>query len=332
MLRMAGAQNSPGAKQPKRSMKMKQEELWDVLIVGAGAAGLTASIYAQRAGLRCLVLDKGTYGGQIATTNEIENYPAIERITGPELAQSIYRQAAAQGADIRFEEVTLASLLGTVKRLETANARYEGRTVVLANGAKRRRHGVPGEEEFAGRGVSYCATCDGAFFRGKTVAVCGGGNTALEDALYLANLCERVLLIHRRKDFTAERPLVEAALSRANIERRMERLVTAIEGSLTVSALRVEPTGSQRGGPPETLPVAGLFVAIGYEADNGLFGEEITLDESGYYQAGENCRTNIPGVFAAGDCRKKEVRQIITAAADGAVAAWQAGNSIARER
>lgn len=300
----------------------------DVIIIGAGVAGLTAAIYAQRAGLRSVVLDKGTYGGQAAITNEIENYPGIPLVTGVEFATAVYQQATSQGADVRFEEVTETSLEGPVKTVRTTSETYEGKAVILANGAKRRKLGAPGEEEFTGRGVSYCATCDGAFFRGKEVAVVGGGNTAMEDALFLSNLCAKVTLIHRRDSFTAELPLVRAIRSKENVEILYSSAVGRIDGEKTVSTILVKNRGD---GAERTIPVSALFIAIGYEPDNGLFAGQVELDQRGYIRAGEDCRTSCPGVYAAGDCRTKELRQIVTAAADGAIAAFGAGNQINQE-
>lgn len=300
----------------------------DVIIIGAGVAGLTAAIYAQRAGLRSVVLDKGTYGGQAAITNEIENYPGIPLVTGVEFATAVYQQATSQGADVRFEEVTETSLEGPVKTVRTTSETYEGKAVILANGAKRRKLGAPGEEEFTGRGVSYCATCDGAFFRGKEVAVVGGGNTAMEDALFLSNLCAKVTLIHRRDSFTAELPLVRAIRSKENVEILYSSAVGRIDGEKTVSTILVKNRGD---GAERTIPVSALFIAIGYEPDNGLFAGQVELDQRGYISAGEDCRTSCPGVYAAGDCRTKELRQIVTAAADGAIAAFGAGNQINQE-
>lgn len=295
----------------------------DVLIVGAGVAGLTAAIYAKRAGLTALVFDKNGFGGQVAVTNEIENYPAIERILGFEFAQNLYRQAVDQGAQICPEEVTAASLQERVKCLTTSGGQYEGKAVILATGAKRRKLGLPGEAAFTGRGVSYCATCDGAFFRGKKAAVVGGGNVALEDALFLSNLCEEVTLIHRRDRFTGEQPLIRAVLERQNIRILFQSRVSGIHGTQRLEGITVRTAGRE-----ERIALSGLFIAIGYEPDNGVFSGEVRLDEKGYLVAGEDCRTNVPGVFAAGDCRTKELRQIVTAAADGAVAAFHAANEI----
>lgn len=297
----------------------------DIIIIGAGPAGLTAAVYALRAGRSVSVFDGGLYGGQVAITNEVENYPGIEKISGFDLAHSIYNQAVTQGAEIVFEQVTAVMLDGPVKKLSTAQKEYETRAVIIANGVKRRKLGVHGEEELTGKGVSYCATCDGAFFRGKHVAVVGGGNTALEDALYLANVCDKVTLIHRRDTFRGEVPLVEAVKKKANIEIRFDSRVAAIHGHEKVESITVSSTISDA---EQNLPVSGVFVAIGLIPDNELFRGILDLDNAGYLQAGENCKTKLPQVYAAGDTRTKQLRQIITAAADGAVAAFEASNAL----
>ncbi len=293
----------------------------DLLIVGAGCAGLTAAVYAIRAGHSAIVLEKGMYGGQIALTSEVENYPSIEKISGVELATLIYNQAVKQGADIRFEEVTEARLGAAEKIVITTSEEYRARAVILANGVERRKLGCPGEAEFTGRGVSYCATCDGAFFRGKDVAVVGGGNTALEDALFLSNLCRKVYLIHRRDQFRGEKVMVDAVLARDNIEILYQHTVEEILGDKVVTSVRAAgPEDGQR-----TLDVTAVFVAIGLIPVNQLFAEA-GLDANGYLVAGEDCATQLPGVYAAGDTRSKPLRQIITAASDGAVAAVAASN------
>ena len=296
----------------------------DVLIIGAGCAGLTAAIYAKRAGHSVVVLERLFHGGQISVTNEVENYPAIEKISGPELAGRIYEQAAALGADIRYEDVREASLAGPVKRVVTSADVYEARTVIVANGVQRRKLGCPGEEKLLGRGVSYCATCDGAFFRGKDVTVVGGGNTALEDALFLSGLCRTVTIVHRRDAFRGEQVLLDAVKKRDNVRYAFHKTVEDILGEEAVEGVRLFDA---RTGGRETLAAAGVFIAIGMEPDNGLF-RELGLDENGYIRADESCRTALPGVFAAGDTRTKWLRQIITAAADGAVAATRAARYI----
>ena len=297
----------------------------DALIVGAGPAGLTAAIYILRAGLTATVFDRGFYGGQAAITPEIENYPGIERISGPDFSMQLYDQAVKLGADVRFEEAERLTLDGKIKYVYTGKGTYQGRTLILANGVKRRKLGCPGEEELAGKGVSYCATCDGAFFKGKDVVLVGGGNTALEDALFLANHCRRVTLVHRREAFRGEKALSAAVAARPNIEVRFHCVVERIEGEGKVEGvvLRWLDTGAE-----EMLETAGVFIAIGYEPDNRLVQGRLPLSSDGYILADESCRTVADGVFVAGDNRTKPLRQIVTAAADGAVAAYQAAGYI----
>lgn len=293
----------------------------DLLVIGAGPAGLTAAIYGQRAGLSVMVFDKNMYGGQLILSSEIENYPAVEKIDGTQLAINLYTQATALGAEVKFEEVTGIQLEGKTKKVVTTKGEYEGRAVILAGGATRRKLGCPGEETFAGRGVSYCATCDGAFYRGKTVAIVGGGNTALEDALFLANNCQKVYLIHRRDAFRGEKIMQDAILQRENIEIVYSATVAAIEGGDFVERAIVNTPQGER-----VLAVSGVFVAIGLVPETALFKGMLPLTDEGYVDTGENCATAIPGVFVAGDIRRKPLRQIITAASDGAVAAVAAAS------
>ncbi len=298
--------------------------MYDVVIIGAGPAGLTAAIYAIRAGLKAIVLEGGMYGGQIGIAPEVENFPSIQKISGWQLAQNIYEQAVNQGADIRFERASAVDFSGAVKRVFTEGETYEARTVIVANGARRRKLGIPGEEEFTGRGVSYCATCDGAFFKGKETSVVGGGNTALEDALFLSNLCKRVYLIVR-SEIRGEKRLADAVRARENIEIVYKYAADGIFGEGLVAGFNVRhvETGELR-----RLDVSAVFVAIGLEPDNSLFKDELPLDASGYILADETCATKIKGVFAAGDTRTKLLRQIITAASDGAIAAVGAANLV----
>ena len=297
----------------------------DILILGGGPAGLSAALYAKRAGLVPVVLERSVYGGQVTSTPEVENYPGILNITGVDLAMALYEQVSALGVEIRLEEPTSYRLDTDPKVVETARERYEAKAVIIANGAKRRTLGCPGEEALAGRGVSYCATCDGAFFKGREVAIVGGGNTALEDALFLANNCAAVHLIHRRDQFRGSRILVDSVLGRENIRIHYDSVVEEIFGEPNVEGLRLKNVVT---GETSELRVAGVFVAVGLAPDNGAFAGQLELDPAGYIRAGEDCRTSLPGVFAAGDTRTKEVRQIITAAADGAVAALGAANLI----
>lgn len=300
-------------------------EKYNVLIVGAGPAGYTAAIYARRAGLSCAVIEKLAPGGQMATTFNIENYPGFMQISGWELTEKMREQALALGATERFGEIASASLCGEEKRLVVDGATLAGDTAILATGAKPRRLGLEREDELLGRGVSYCATCDGAFFRGKTVAVVGGGDSAFEDALYLSNLCERVYLIHRRDSFRASAFAVERARTKDNIALITDSTVSALRGERSLSEIEIS---ARKTGEKTTLAVSGLFVAVGREPETELFRDEVVLDEAGYILAGEDTKTSVPGVFAAGDARTKPLRQIVTACADGACAAKAAEEAL----
>ena len=297
----------------------------DILILGGGPAGLSAALYAKRAGLVPVVLERSIYGGQVTNTPEVENYPGILNITGVDLAMALYNQVTNLGVEIRLEEPVSYRLDADPKVVATPHETYEARAVIIANGAKRRTLGCPGEEVLSGKGVSYCATCDGAFFKGREVAIVGGGNTALEDALFLANNCSTVHLIHRRDQFRGSQILVDSVLARENIVIHYHSVVEEIYGNPRVEGIRLKNVLT---GEASRLPVAGVFIAVGLAPDNQAFAGQVELDPAGYIKAGEDCRTNLPGVFAAGDTRTKEVRQIITAAADGAVAALGAANLI----
>ncbi len=292
----------------------------DLIILGAGTAGLSAAIYAVRAGLSLRLLETSLPGGQILNSPDVDNYPGIPSISGFDFVQNLTAHAAGLGVEPEFTAVSQADLAGNVKRIRTGREVLESRAVILATGASHRSLGCPGEAEFRGKGVSYCATCDGAFFRGKDVAVVGGGNTALEDALFLANLCRRVYLIHRREEFRAQQAAVNAVRSRENIQLVLGEQVERISGDRLVSAVTLK-SGRE-------LPVSGVFIAVGLAPNTALFEGQLDLD-NGYIRAGEDCHTSLPGVFAAGDVRTKPLRQLITAAADGAVAAVEAGKYLA---
>ena len=293
----------------------------DMIIIGGGPAGLTAAIYAARAGVKPLVFESLTCGGQVITTSEIENYPAITKIEGWRFAEELRQQAAAFGTEIRMEQVTGLTLRGETRVVITAKGEYEAKTVIIANGAKRRKLNCPGEMEFLGRGVSYCGVCDGNFFRGRVVSVIGGGKTAFEDALYLARICKKVYLIYRRPDLRVQSVEADEVRRTENIELLFSSVPERIFGGDRVEGVELRRTD---GGENYTLAVDAVFVAIGLEPENAPFADCVALDEGGYIAAGEDCRTNVPGVFAAGDTRTKQLRQIITAASDGAVAATNA--------
>ena len=294
----------------------------DVIIIGAGPAGLSAAIYVQRAGKSALVLEAMTYGGQIINTPEVENYPGIQKISGFDFATALYEQAVSLGAELVFDRAEKIEKKEELLQVTTAGGSvYEAKAVILATGAKNRKLGIEREQELTGRGVSYCATCDGAFYKGKPVAVNGGGNTALEDAMFLSNYCSRVYVIHRREGFRGEPQALEALRAKDNVEFVLNATVTGLLGEPKLTGVEVTDklTGETR-----VLEVEGLFVAIGQEPENHGFENVVSLDPLGYISAGEDCTTGTPGVFTAGDCRTKAIRQLTTAASDGAVAALAA--------
>ena len=295
--------------------------LYDILIIGGGPAGLTAATYARRAGRSVLVIEKSAFGGQITWSPKVENFPGFVSVSGAELGDRLLEQAMEQGAEVELDEVVSVGVspdgIKTVKC--DSGEVFEGRALIVAVGAKPRMLGLAREEELVGNGVCFCAVCDGAFYAGKDVAVNGGGNSALQDALLLSEKCRKVYLIHRRDSFRGEQKLVEALEKRPNVEFVLGASVTELLGDGELTGVAVEQNGARR-----ELPVAGLFVAIGHAPDNGLFAELMALDRAGYADAGEDCLTKTPGVFVAGDCRAKSVRQLTTAAADGSVAALAA--------
>ncbi|MBO6301960.1 MAG: FAD-dependent oxidoreductase [Ruminiclostridium sp.] len=294
--------------------------MYDIIIIGAGPAGMTAAIYARRASKSVLVLEALTYGGQIINTPDIENYPVTAHISGFEFATKVYEQAQALGAEFVFAKAVDIIDGGSEKTVVTADNRYTCKAVIIATGSQNRKLGLPNEEELTGRGVSYCATCDGAFYRGKTVAVVGGGNTALEDALYLADLAKTVYLIHRRDEFRGDEKTVSALKARETVKFVYNSTVTALIADKKLTAVEV----TDKSGSVSTIELDGLFVAVGRVPENMNFAKLVKLDEAGYIAAGEDCRTDTPGIFAAGDNRTKSVRQLVTAAADGASAATEA--------
>ncbi len=294
--------------------------MYDLIIVGGGPAGLTAATYARRAGKSVLVIEKDAFGGQITWSPRVENFPGFLSVSGVELGDKLLEQAMEQGAETELEEVTAIRREGESWTVVCeSGAQFAGRALILATGAKPRMLGVEREEELVGSGVCYCAVCDGAFYAGRDVAVCGGGNSALQDALLLSESCSRVYLIHRRSSFRGEQKLVEALRAKENVEFVLNARVKALLGEDEVSGLLLEQSGAER-----ELRVDGVFVAIGHQPDNSSFAAYLNLDAAGYAASGEDCRTVTPGLFVAGDCRAKAVRQLTTAAADGAVAALAA--------
>lgn len=294
--------------------------IYDILIIGGGPAGLTAATYACRAGKSVLVIEKAAFGGQITWSPKVENFPSVVSISGAELGDRLMEQAMEQGAEVELDEAVSASLDGDVKRIICdSGAVFEGRSVIIATGARPRMLGIENEEALVGNGVCFCAVCDGAFYKGRTVAVSGGGNSALQDALLLSEKCEKVYLIHRRTQFRGEAKLVDALEKRGNVEFVTESTITALLGDGELTGIKLAQNGAER-----EIALDGLFVAIGHAPDNGIFKEYINLDAAGYADAAEDCLTKTAGVFVAGDCRKKSVRQLTTAAADGSVAALAA--------
>ena len=292
---------------------------YEVIILGGGPAGLTAGLYAARSGLKTLLLEGNLPGGQASTTNELENYPGSGRIGGPELMMKFEEQAKEAGLDIQYQGVIQARL--KEHALETRSQRYQAQALILATGAARRKLGAAGEDMLAGRGVSYCATCDGALYRGKPVAVVGGGNTAAEDALYLAGIGCPVTLIHRRDALRADQALSRRVLNHPLVTMAWNSVVERIQQTGDGLQLHLRQVKTDQS---SVIQAAGCFVAVGTQPQTGLFAGQVDMDPEGYIAAGEDTHTSLPGVFAAGDLRRKPLRQVITAAADGAVAASQA--------
>lgn len=295
--------------------------MYDIIIIGAGTAGMSAAIYGLRAGRSVLLLEEKSYGGQIVNTPEIENYPGIAKVSGFEFATNLFNQVKELGAEVVFEKAENIEKDRHIWKVATLKSTYEGKTVVLATGLKRRTLGLDNEERLIGAGVSYCATCDGMFFRNRDVAVIGGGNTALEDAIFLSNYCAKVYIVHRRDSFRGEQKQEEILRSKENVEFVLDSVPVEIQGDKAVTGLKVKNKKTEE---ERTLEVSGIFIAVGQIPENESFKENVRLDGAGYVEATENCLTSEEGLFTAGDCRTKSVRQLTTAAADGAVAALAA--------
>lgn len=297
--------------------------MYDLIIIGSGPAGLSAAVYGKRAGLNLVVLESAPMsGGQVLNTYEVDNYLGMPGMNGFDMGMQFRAHADRLGVEFREAEVTSLKDNGGSKTVFTRGEALEAKTVILATGAVHAHLNIPGEEELAGMGVSYCATCDGAFFKGKTVAVVGGGDVALEDAIYLARTCEKVYLIHRRDELRGAVVLQEELKSLSNVEILYSHTVEEIQGEDSVERLCIR---NGKTGETAALQVAGLFVAVGIRPNTELVKDCLKLDPGGYVMAGEDCTTEIPGLFAAGDVRRKPIRQIITAVADGANAAVAAG-------
>ena len=295
--------------------------MYDIIVIGAGPAGMTAALYALRADKSVLVIEKGSFGGQITFSPKVENYPGTMQMSGNEFADRLVEQVLAQGADIEMETVTAVEDRGTVKLVITEEGSHECRSVIIAAGVRHRQLGLPRENEFVGAGISYCAVCDGAFYKGQHVAVIGGGNSALQEAILLAETCSKVTIVQNLPFLTGEQSLQDVLATRKNIEVILGTVVTGLAGESELTGLELR---KEESGETSTLSVDGMFVAIGLEPVNEAFRDVAALDERGYFDTDEACVTKTPGVFVAGDCRRKGVRQITTAIADGATAALAA--------
>lgn len=297
--------------------------MYDIIIVGGGPAGLTAAIYGLRAGKTVLVIEKNGFGGQIAYSPKVENIPGTKVISGTEFADQLTDQAMALGADVELEKVTGVEKQGDIFRVSTEDGNvYEGRTVILALGVKHRTLGLSGENELIGNGISFCAVCDGAFYAGQEVAMIGGGNSALQEALLLSEVCTKVTVVQNLSGFTGEKKLADALLEKENVTAIFSTVVVGYEtkdGALSGLRLRNEETGEE-----SAISVDGAFLAVGLMPENEPFAQHAKLNDWGYFDSGEDCCTATPGVFVAGDCRSKRIRQVVTAASDGAIAAMAA--------
>lgn len=295
----------------------------DIIIVGGGPAGLTAAVYALRAGKSVLVIEKNSFGGQIAFSPKVENIPGTIAISGAAFAEQLVEQAMNLGADVELETVVSARKQDGVFLVETEEGSvFSGRALILALGVKHRMLGLPGEEDLVGNGLSFCAVCDGAFYTGQDVAMIGGGNSALQEALLLSEVCRKVTVVQNLSFFTGEQKLVQALMARPNVQVIFSTVVSAYHtenGSLKRLQLKHEITGQE-----SMLDVDGVFLAVGLEPRNQAFAHLAGLNPWGYFDCGEDCRTLTPGLFVAGDCRSKRIRQVVTASADGAVAAMAA--------
>ncbi len=291
--------------------------MYDVIIVGAGPGGMSAALYALRANKSVLILEKECYGGQIINASNIENYPAILNISGFDFATNLYNQIKKLGVEFKYEEVLEITC---EKEVKTTNNIYKAKSVIIATGLNKRKLNITGEDKLLGKGISYCATCDGNFFKGKNVAVVGGGNTALEDALYLSNICRKVYLIHRRDKFRGEEKLISEVLKKDNIELILNSNITCINGEEYLESIEV----TDKDNNINKLDVDGLFIAIGNIPDNKRFENVVLLDSDGYIMADSCLCTKTDGIYVAGDTRVKTLRQLATATADGVIAVTEA--------
>lgn len=324
----AGSGELLGHTIPKRGgLKMSENHIYDIIIIGGGPGGYTAALYAARAGLDLIVIEKQYAGGQMALTEQIDNYPGFDDgVDGFYLAEKMKKQAERFGAESKSEEVISVDLKRNPKVIETKTQTYYAKSVVLATGASARKLGLPGEEELLGRGLSYCAACDGMFFRDKTVVVVGGGNSAAGDALLLSRICRKVILIHRGERLQATQIYHAPLMNTENIEIRQNSTVTELLHDNKLSGVRVKDMGS---GEEKRIGCEGVFVCVGRKPETELVKGQLDLDANGYIIAGEDTKCNIPGVYAVGDVRTKPLRQVVSAAADGAVCVQMAEEFLA---
>lgn len=294
--------------------------MYDIVIIGGGPAGLTAALYARRANKSVLVIEKGTFGGQITYSPKVENIPGFLQVTGNEFAEKLVEQVLEQGAEVECAEVTEIRN-GDVKTVVTDSGEFEAKAVIIATGAKHRMLGLEKEDQFVGEGISFCAVCDGAFYEGKTVAVIGGGNSALQEAILLSDLAKKVYVVQNLNYLTGEKKLAAQLMARNNVEIILGTTVETLKGDSTLTGITVKKSAD---GTMTDIDLDGMFVAIGLIPQNEIFSGTIELDDYGYVNADESCTTDADGIFTAGDCRRKKIRQVATAAADGAVAAMAA--------
>ena len=295
--------------------------MYDIIIIGAGPAGLTSAIYARRANKNILVLEANNYGGKILNANKIDNYPVEPNISGYDFATKLYNQAKDMGSIIKFEKVIDIKNNKDYKEVITKKNNYKTKTIIIATGSDNRKLGLDNEDKLIGKGVSYCATCDGAFYKNKNVAIIGGGNVALEDALYLSDIANKVYLIHRRDEFRTELSIVDKIKEKSNIDIILNSEVVSINATDKVNSINIRNNVDKK---ETTIDVDGLFIAVGQVPENQNFAKLINLDKFGYIIASENCHTNIEAIFVAGDTRTKNLRQLVTATSDGAIAATEA--------
>lgn len=303
--------------------------MFDIIIIGAGPAGLTAAIYASQARKNILVLEKSVYGGQILKANKVKNYPGFEEISGYEFATKLYNQVKNLNVDINFEEVIEIKNNNKIKEVITNKNKYQTKSIIIATGAQNRKLGLNNEDKLIGKGISYCSTCDGMFFKDKIVAITGGGNNAIDEAIYLSNIVEKLYVIYRRKEFRIEATNLNELKEKENVEFIMDSNIIDIKGEEKLESITILNNTSKE---ESSLAINGLFIAIGHIPVSSICNNLIELDEKGYIISDETCKTNIEGIFVAGDIRIKDIRQLTTACSDGTIAALQACKYLSNQK